>query len=57
MEPLNEFEQLVFEMRKNQTAFFKTKHKDYLNRSKQLEKQVDKHLENKIDEHFNPKLL
>lgn len=56
MEVLNEFEQLVFDMRKNQSAFFKTKHKDYLERSKQLEKKVDAYLFKKKDDHYNPKL-
>lgn len=56
MEGLNEFENLVFEMRKNQQSFFKTKRPDYLTRSKQLEKEVDKHLMKKIDQHYNPKL-
>jgi hypothetical protein len=61
MKALTEFENLVYEMRKNQKAFFKTKgqktkNRQYLIASKQLEVKVDEHLSNKITEAEQPKL-
>lgn len=38
----NEFEQLVYEMRSAQINYFRTRSKDVLQQSKQLEKRVDK---------------
>ena len=41
---MNEFEQLVYEMRAAQINYFRTRSKDALKESKQLEKRVDKYL-------------
>lgn len=43
---MNEFEKLVFDMRKSQREFFKTKSTYFLNRSKELEAKVDRYLMN-----------
>lgn len=44
---MTEFEKLVLEMRKAQKAYFKTRDKNILPLSKQLEKRVDEYLESK----------
>lgn len=44
---MNEFEQLVYEMRSAQINYFRTRSKDVLQQSKQLERRVDKYLINK----------
>lgn len=49
---MNDFEKLVFEMRKNQKEYFTHRGQKALQTSKRLEKEVDEHLQNKI----NPKL-
>lgn len=41
---MNEFEELVYEMRCAQTNYFRTRSKEALHQSKQLEKRVDKYL-------------
>jgi hypothetical protein len=41
---MNEFEQLIFDMRRAQKEYFKTRHNDWMMRSKALEKKVDQHL-------------
>lgn len=41
---MNEFEKLVFEMRSAQINYFRTRSKDVLQLSKQLEKRVDEYL-------------
>lgn len=50
---MNEFEQLVFKMRTAQKDYFKTRDKNHLRRSKELERWVDEHLDAKN----NPKLF
>ena len=50
---MNEFEKLVFEMRKAQKEYFKTRDKVILEKSKQLERQVDEYLNKKV----NPNLF
>lgn len=44
---MNEFEQLVYEMRSAQINYFRTRDKEVLQQSKQLEKKVDEYLINK----------
>lgn len=44
---MNEFEKLVDEMRSAQINYFRTRSKEYLQQSKQLEKNVDEYLKNK----------
>lgn len=44
---MNEFEKLVYEMRSAQINYFRTRSKEYLQLSKQLEKKVDEYLLNK----------
>ena len=44
---MNEFEKLVDEMRSAQINYFRTRSKEYLQQSKQLEKKVDEYLLNK----------
>ena len=46
---MNEFEKLVFEMRKAQREYFKTKQNYWLVRSKDFEKQVDQYISNIIN--------
>jgi len=46
---LNEFERLVFEMRKQQKSYFKTRNQGTLRLSKQYEIEVDKRLSEKIN--------
>lgn len=41
---MNDFEQLVCEMRSAQKEYFRTRSKDVLQKSKQLEKRVDEYL-------------
>lgn len=41
---MNEFEKLVYEMRSAQKEYFRTRSKDVLQQSKQLEKRVDEYL-------------
>lgn len=41
---MNEFEQLVYEMRAAQINYFRTRSKDALKESKQLERKVDEYL-------------
>jgi hypothetical protein len=45
---MNEFEKLVYEMRSAQINYFRTRGKDVLQQSKQLEKRVDEYLKDKI---------
>lgn len=49
-EGMNEFEKLVYEMRSAQINYFRTRSKEVLEQSKQLEKRVDKYL---IDKKIN----
>lgn len=42
---MNEFENLVFEMREAQKGYYKTKNRDWLVKAKKLEQQVDSHLD------------
>lgn len=44
---MNEFEKLVYEMRSAQKEYFRTRSKDVLQQSKQLEKRVDEYLKEK----------
>lgn len=44
---MNEFEKLVYEMRSAQKEYFRTRSKDVLQKSKQLEKRVDEYLKDK----------
>ncbi len=44
VEYLSEFEKLVYEMRSAQINYFRTRSKEALHQSKQLEKRVDKYL-------------
>ena len=44
---MNEFEKLVYEMRSAQKEYFRTRRKDVLQQSKQLERRVDEYLINK----------
>jgi hypothetical protein len=41
---MNDFEKLVYEMRSAQINYFRTRSKDVLQQSKQLEKRVDEYL-------------
>ena len=41
---MNDFEKLVYEMRSAQINYFRTRSKEVLQQSKQLEKRVDKYL-------------
>lgn len=41
---MNEFEKLVYEMRSAQINYFRTRSKEALQQSKQLEKRVDEYL-------------
>lgn len=43
---MNEFEQLVSEMRNAQREYFRTRDKEVLQRSKELERKVDAYLSN-----------
>lgn len=43
---MNEFEKLVYEMRSAQINYFRTRSKEVLQHSKQLEKRVDEYLRN-----------
>ncbi len=43
---MNEFEKLVFKMRKYQKDYFKTREKYALEMSKKCEQEVDEHLKN-----------
>lgn len=45
---MTEFMQLVREMRKAQKEYFKTRDKDVLAKSKQLEKRVDDEIKNEV---------
>ena len=45
---MSEFEQLVYEMRAAQINYFRTRSKDALKESKQLEKRVDEYLIDRI---------
>lgn len=47
---MNDFEKLVYEMRSTQINYFRTRSKEVLEQSKQLEKRVDKYL---IDKKIN----
>lgn len=47
---MNEFEQLVLEMRTAQKNYFRTRDKKYLQASKQAEKAVDDYLLSAADE-------
>ena len=47
---MNDFEKLVYEMRSAQINYFRTRSKEVLEQSKQLEKRVDKYL---IDKKIN----
>ena len=44
---MNDFEKLVYDMRCAQINYFRTKSRDVLQQSKQLEKRVDEYLINK----------
>lgn len=44
---MNEFEKLVYEMRSAQINYFRTRSKEVLQQSKQLEKRVDEYLKEK----------
>ena len=44
---MNDFEELVYEMRSAQIKYFRTRDKEVLQQSKQLEKRVDKYLSDK----------
>lgn len=50
---MNEFEQLVSEMRTCQKQYFRTREKEWLERSKRFEKMVD----NELDKKLNPNLF
>lgn len=45
---MNEFEQLVYEMRVAQINYFRTRSKDALKESKQLERKVDEYILDKL---------
>jgi hypothetical protein len=45
---MNEFEKLVYEMRSAQNEYFRTRSKEILQQSKQLERRVDEYLRDKI---------
>lgn len=45
---MNEFEKLVYEMRSAQKEYFRTRSKEILQLSKQLERRVDEYLRDKI---------
>jgi hypothetical protein len=51
---MNEFEKLVYEMRSAQVNYFRTRNKEVLQQSKQLEKRVDEYL---IDKKINQQTL
>lgn len=44
---MNEFEKLVYEMRSAQKEYFRTRSKEVLQQSKQLERRVDEYLMDK----------
>lgn len=44
---MNEFEKLVYEMRNAQKEYFRTRSKEVLQQSKQLERRVDEYLRDK----------
>lgn len=44
---MNEFEKLVYEMRSAQKEYFRTRSKEVLQQSKQLERRVDEYLKDK----------
>lgn len=44
---MNEFEKLVYDMRSAQINYFRTRSKDVLQQSKQLERRVDEYLRDK----------
>lgn len=44
---MNEFVKLVYEMRKAQKEYFRTRSKEVLQQSKQLERRVDEYLRDK----------
>ena len=46
---MTEFEQLVAEMRKAQKDFFRTRNYKILEKSKELEKQVDQYLDEQVN--------
>lgn len=52
---MNEFEKLVYEMRSAQKEYFRTRSKDVLQHSKQLERRVDEYL--KAKENNQPTLF
>lgn len=45
---MNEFEKLVYEMRSAQKEYFRTRSKEILQLSKQLERRVDEYIKDKI---------
>lgn len=45
---MNDFEKLVYEMRSAQKEYFRTRSKEILQQSKQLERRVDEYLRDKI---------
>jgi hypothetical protein len=45
---MNDFEKLVLEMRSAQKGYFRTRSKEILQLSKQLERRVDEYLRDKI---------
>ncbi len=49
---MNEFEKLVYEMRSAQINYFRTRSKEVLQQSKQLEKRVDEYLIDKKNKHY-----
>ena len=51
---MNDFEKLVYEMRSAQKEYFRTRSKEVLHQSKQLERRVDKYL---IDKKINQQTL
>lgn len=51
---MNEFEKLVYEMRSAQINYFRTRSKEILQLSKQLERRVDEYL---IDKKINQQTL
>ena len=55
---MNDFEKLVYEMRSAQINYFRTRSKEVLEQSKQLEKRVDKYLiDKKINQQTSFQLL
>lgn len=53
---MNEFEELVYEMRYAQINYFRTRSKEALQQSKLLEKRVDKYLIDKKSDQLNKKI-